>query len=296
MSGFVSWVSRPGGLLFGSVPAPSVLLLAVALVLSGIGFFRFVYFISIGYGMSVFGIVVSALVVYRAHLDAWSLVQGALLAVYGVRLAVYLAARERQAGFTEAREAIAERAAGLSLVLKLGTWIAVALLYVVMCTPLLYRLAELASAAGGGAAHPGGGAPRSAFPPIGLVLCAIGIAAEATADRQKARFKRRDPSAFCTLGLYRVVRYPNYLGEILVWTGSWIAGIPCYADWGAWTLSLLGLALIVLIMLGAAKRLEEKQTARYGDQEAYRDYASSVPVLLPLVPLYSLRGLRVYLG
>jgi len=49
-------------------------------------------------------------------------------------------------------------------------------------------------------------------------------------------------------------------------------------------------------MLGSAKRLEEKQIARYGTQEAYQDYASSVPVLIPLVPLYSLKGLRVYLG
>ena len=59
---------------------------------------------------------------------------------------------------------------------------------------------------------------------------------------------------------------------------------------------LIGLVCIELIMLGSARRLELKQVERYGTDAAYQAYAARVPVLLPLVPLYSLRRLRVYLG
>ncbi len=324
-----AWISGSGHYLFGSVPSVAALLLAVALVLSAVGFIRLVYFISIGYGLAVAGIAVAALVAYRATVDLWSLVQGLLLVIYGARLAGYLAFRERQAAFKDERDATVGGVAGTPTVLKPVIWIGVALLYVAMCSPLLFHLSRLsaesaaglasgissgagplptaavggsglpsAAAAGGAAsfsAAAAGGA-TSALVPIGLAICAVGIAIGAFADMEKSRFKKRDPSAFCSLGLYRVVRCPNYFGEILVWTGGWVAGIPFYSDWAAWILSLAGLSLIVLIMLGSAKRLEEKQIARYGTQEAYRDYASSVPVLFPLVPVYSLTGLKIYLG
>ena len=45
-----------------------------------------------------------------------------------------------------------------------------------------------------------------------------------------------------------------------------------------------------------ARLLELKQAERYGSDPAYRDYVRRVPILLPLVPLYSLRDLKIYLG
>jgi hypothetical protein len=49
-------------------------------------------------------------------------------------------------------------------------------------------------------------------------------------------------------------------------------------------------------MVGASRRLELKQTARYGADSAYQAYARRTPILLPLLPLYSLRRLKVFLG
>ncbi len=49
-------------------------------------------------------------------------------------------------------------------------------------------------------------------------------------------------------------------------------------------------------MLGSARRLEIKQAERYASDPAYLDYVRRVPILFPLLPLYSLRTLRVYLG
>ena len=47
---------------------------------------------------------------------------------------------------------------------------------------------------------------------------------------------------------------------------------------------------------GRAKSLEEKHEKRYGADPSYRAFASKVPILFPLVPLRSLKGLKVYLG
>jgi hypothetical protein len=49
-------------------------------------------------------------------------------------------------------------------------------------------------------------------------------------------------------------------------------------------------------MLGSSRRLELKQNERYGADNAYQAYARTTPILFPLVPLYSLRNLKVFLG
>ena len=91
------------------------------------------------------------------------------------------------------------------------------------------------------------------------------------------------------------MRCPNYLGEIMFWIGGWLAGLSALAHWVHWTASLIGLVCIVLIMIGSTKRLEGKQQERYGDDPEYQRYSSTVPVLFPLVPVYSLKNVRVYL-
>jgi hypothetical protein len=52
----------------------------------------------------------------------------------------------------------------------------------------------------------------------------------------------------------------------------------------------------MLIMVGSARRLEIKQGERYGDDPAYQRYVATVPVLFPLLPVYSVRTWKIYLG
>ncbi|SIR59040.1 MULTISPECIES: hypothetical protein [Acidiphilium] len=42
-------------------------------------------------------------------------------------------------------------------------------------------------------------------------------------------------------------------------------------------------------MLGASRRLELKQSSRYGAGSAYQGYARTTPILFPFLPLYSMR-------
>jgi steroid 5-alpha reductase family enzyme len=122
-----------------------------------------------------------------------------------------------------------------------------------------------------------------------------GLGLEALADKQKSDFKALAPNSFCNVGVYGSVRCPNYLGEILFWMGNWVLGIPVYTGWFHWVVSLVGVACIVLIMIGSTKRLEEKQGERYGGLADYQAYIRTISVLIPFVPVYTLKNVRVYL-
>jgi len=74
---------------------------------------------------------------------------------------------------------------------------------------------------------------------------------------------------------------------MLIWTGVLIIGIPSFQGVAQWVIGLLGYVGIVFVMFSGARRLEVRQNKNYGNDEAYREYVKTVPILLPFVPLYS---------
>jgi len=263
-----------------------LILAIIAFAVSALGFYRVVYFVSIGYAFSVSAMALAALFLLSSTLTVGTLVQGLALTAYGLRLGAYIIARERTAAYDREREDVKARGAGVGFVKKLLIWPAVSLLYVIMVSPLVVNLE---AAIGLGSRLPQG-LPLGA----GLVLMVTGLLLEAVADLQKARFKRANPDRYCDVGLYRWVRCPNYLGEIIFWLGNWVAGLGAYAGALPWIVPLLGLVAIVLIMIGSTKRLEKKQRDRYCDRPDFQEYVRTVPVLFPWVPVYSLSNVRVY--
>ena len=262
-----------------------VLLFAVSLFVGLIGFVRTVWFISIGYAASI---VVFAAITGFAFVQTitWLTVAQLLAAtVWGVRLGSFLSAREKSASYRAAVRDQTDDSQALPLVAKLGIWVAVSLLYVCMFSPVVFLAAAALAMDGQG----------SYLAWAGILVMWLGLAIEALADHQKSRIKAATPAAFANSGLYRWVRYPNYLGEILFWLGNFVAGLAAYSAWWHWLLALTGLVCITLIMMGSTKRLEVKQDSRYGADPAYVEYVRTVPVLVPWVPLYSLKGIRVYL-
>ena len=111
---------------------------------------------------------------------------------------------------------------------------------------------------------------------------------ESAADKQKSAQKKVNPNMVATKGLYKIVRCPNYLGEIIFWTGVFVAGVTTYASLGQWLMAIIAYICIVFIMFNGAQRLEKRQMGRYGNDKEYNDYANKTPIIIPLLPIYHL--------
>lgn len=271
----------------GTLGGAFLFLLAIALVVSSIGFIRYVFFISIGYGYSIAALALVCLVFAGGSASLLTRIEAVLLGIYGARLGTYLALREGKSAYQATQKWDGDRPADVAAGVKFSIWLTVSLLYVLMFMPTLYRFAAEARGLSDG------------FPvvsAIGVAVTAAGIAIETIADAQKNAAKKKSPSRFCDSGLYRYSRCPNYFGEILVWTGNILAGAPLMVGFVPWSLALVGFVSIILIMVGSARRLELKQEARYGNEGEFREYADRTPIVVPFVPVYSLKNAKLYLG
>lgn len=246
----------------------------VALALSAFGFVMYVYFFSVGYGFSIAGIGIALLVLFRNNLTAGTVAMCALFIVYGVRLGGYLAIREAKS--TAYKNLLkGESKQNVKFGVKMCIWISCAVLYVCECAPVTFRMLNQG--------------PDDIFLYIGIVLAALGILIEILADLQKSAAKKKNPGKFVTTGLYRIVRCPNYFGELLLWTGVFVSGISVCNSVLQWSLCVLGYVGIIYVMFSGARRLELRQDKNYGEDPEYQKYVSTTPIIIPLVPIYSVK-------
>ena len=258
-------------------------LMAPALAVSAMGFYKYVYFISLGYGFSIALQGAALLLLFREAAPLPVAALCLLLGIYGLRLGGYLLGREiSSSAYRSAMKRELKSSTAVSIPVKLCIWVSCALLYTLQVSPVLFRLQN------------GVGSDWAAA--VGGVIMLGGILLEAAADRQKSMAKALDPKRFCDTGLYRLVRFPNYLGEILFWTGVFLSGVTAYQGPWQWGAGILGWVCIVYIMFGGARRLELRQNRNYGQDPAYQQYVKKTPILLPFVPLYSVAKYRFLVG
>jgi steroid 5-alpha reductase family enzyme len=258
----------------------------LALLFSAVGFYRVVYFISIGYAFSIVAMAVTVMVLLFRDLMWASVLQNVLLTIWGLRLGIYLLRRELQSTYGKAMADVHQHTAPMPISRRALIWVGVSLLYVMMFSPSLFSLVPAGFPIGWLA---------TVSQVVGLLLMAGGLVVEGFADKQKSDFKARSPKLFCNVGLYRWVRCPNYLGEITFWVGNFVAALAFYSTALRFGVSFIAVLSIVLIMMGSTKRLEESQDRRYGALPDYQAYVKTVPVLFPFVPIYSLKNIRVFL-
>ena len=248
------------------------LLFAAAMVISSIGFKKYVWFISLGYGFSIAGEGLLMALLYGKTLTAGTLICSLLFIVYGCRLGGYLAIREfKSASYN--KNMTGEIKTDVPFGVKIAIWVTCAVLYVLQVLPVFYRL------------HNGSG--TNVWTWIGAAVMLFGIVFESAADVQKNQAKKVNPKRFVDTGLYRIVRCPNYLGEMIFWTGVLLSGIGSLSGAGQWIMALLGYVGIIFVMFSGARRLEIRQNKNYGKDPAYQKYVKTVPILVPFIPLYS---------
>lgn len=256
------------------------ILCAVCALCCAIGFKKFVWFLSIGYGFAIAGGAITVFVLMLVNGwqggPLWLAVAMMLLFIaYGARLSGFLLYRELK---NKAYQKTLNQATGgdkpMPVFVMAVIWIFVAVLYTAQLSPMLYRFYN--------------GATDIVIPLIGMAISVIGLVIEALADKQKSDQKKQNPNMVATKGLYRMVRCPNYFGEILFWVGVFVAGTTAFNHWGQWVLAIVALISITYIMFNGAQRLEKRQNERYGKNKAYQAYVNSTPIILPLLPIYHL--------
>ena len=260
-----------------------LVMIVTALLISAIGFKKFVWFISIGYGFSITGLGAVMMIMFYQNLTPCTIILGILCMIYGCRLSGYLLVREiKSASYQKTMKDEIKDGSSMKLILKIVIWISCAFLYCCMVAPIFFRLRN--------------NEPTDMTTIVGTAIMVLGVILESAADFTKNRFKKKNPKRFCDVGLFRMVRCPNYLGEVLIWTGVFVSGVTALNSPLEWVLSILGYACIVYIMFGGARRLEIRQNKNYGNDPEYQVYVKKTPILIPLIPLYSVEKYKWLVG
>lgn len=186
-----------------------LILLAVSMLVSGLGWIYFIYFFSIGYGFGVSALAVTIAILFKDVMTLPTALLCAVMFIFGCRLGLYLLTREKRS------------------------------------------------------------------PEYKKILYGPDAA------------KKINKHRFVDTGVYRLVRCPNYLGELVIWTGSFIVCFgACCTIW-QWIIAAIGYIGIVYVMFSGARRLEIRQNGAYGNDPEYQAYINKTPILLPFVPIYS---------
>ena len=254
-----------------------LVLTALALAVSAIGWVYFIYFFSIGYGFSISALSVASVIIFRDVMTWPALLFCAVMFVYGIRLGMFLLLREKRSASYKKILYQPENTTKKPFFVMMMIWISCALLYVGQMSPVAFYLGNLRD---GVMVHEG-------WMWAGAVVAAIGVAIEIIADAQKSAAKKVNANRFVDTGIYRMVRCPNYFGEVLMWTGSFVICFGACCTLAQWIIAVLGYIGIVYVMFSGARRLELRQTETYGKDPEFQAYIKKTPLLIPFLPIYS---------
>jgi steroid 5-alpha reductase family enzyme len=254
------------------------------LVLSGVGVLNLVplslvhpsYCFSVGYGAAVASMALTMILSFGITVPrtAPELLLFASF-VYGIRLATFLLVRRLSVKSMREQVKAVEK---WTLLTVLSLAIMLSGLYACMVSPVLFLLRDDAS--------------LKTLQWTGVILAYVGLTLEAIADQHKFHTKRRHNIAYGekrfvgpTGGAYSICRHPNFLGEIMFWTGLFLGGISNFDKrLTPWICGTLGWVSIVNIMLGSTKRMDEKQLNSYGGQKNFDEWRKRVKA--SLIPFF----------
>lgn len=217
-------------------------------------------------GSATYIAVTATLLALAPALDLRQVALGAMVVIWALRLGTFLLVRNIRSGgderFTEIRR---DPMRFFSVWTIQGLWV------------------SLTAAAAWIAISTAASAPVDWMLWLGAAVWALGLSIEVVADWQKSMFKKQSQHSgqFIRSGLWSVVRHPNYLGEILLWIGVFIAAAPSLLGW-QWV-ALLSPVFVVLLLtkVSGIPLLEAKAARKWGDDPEYQAYVARTPRLIP---------------
>ena len=218
-----------------------------------------------------FILLASVSFLFQSHHSTESIVVSALVLVWGIRLSIYLYSRNwnRPEDFRYA-----------SWRTDWGKhWVLFSILKVYLLQAVVMQVIAIPIFVTNVMALNGptsvSGVLESVFIVMGATIAFMGICIEAIADRQKSDFKSdaKNNQKICKVGLWKISRHPNYLGEILTWTGLGIVpvGLPC-----GWISLIAPVAIILLLYFVSGVPLLEKRLEGRLDFEEYKKNTGAI--------------------
>ena len=120
---------------------------------------------------------------------------------------------------------------------------------------------------------------------VGWTIWLGGMLLEVVADYQKYTFRSNPANhdKWISHGLWSVVRYPNYLGEILLWTGLFISASSTFK--GADYLSVISPLFVAFLLtkVSGVPLLEHQSMKRWKDNPEFLSYVQRTPKMIPFV-------------
>ncbi len=218
---------------------------------------------------SITYVTVTVLALVSSDLDFRSVLLGALVLVWALRLGSFLFARVRRAGGDSRFDQIKHNWARF-----LTFWVIQALWVTITAGAALAAVTA---------------ADKQDFGvvgAIGLAVWLVGFGTEVIADRQKSAF-RADPAnegRFITTGLWAWSRHPNYFGELVLWIGVAIIALPALSGWQYLTLISPVFVFVLLTRISGLPALEQGADKRWGGEPDYEAYKAATPVFFPKPP------------
>ncbi|XP_052806159.1 uncharacterized protein LOC128235385 [Mya arenaria] len=120
----------------------------------------------------------------------------------------------------------------------------------------------------------------------GWGLWTLGFLFESIADYQKSAFKANPDNAgkFITSGLWSTSRYPNYFGEICMWSGLFLTSSSAMTSAKEYASVLSPLFVTFLLLKVSGVPIQEKQQAkRWGTNPDFIKYVKNTAKLIPFI-------------
>jgi len=252
----------------GEVTLPGVY--ALALLGSCSGFHLFLYFITVGYSFGIMIPVLVGLYVYaKSPVQNLTTLHSVLTVVWAIRSASFFLYRE-YVNWPQLHDKVVEVNQMAKLSSKFFCWLVYSFFYAAMASPCLLRLKSQAS--------------WGVFGKIALGLQGTGLVLESVADYQKSTFKALpgNRNQWCNVGLFKFSSFPNYLGEITFWYGTYLAGLASYEKPQEWIMATIGILFISIVIRGAVSSLGAKQFRKYGNSAEYLEFRRTHTVVGPI--------------
>lgn len=268
----VALAGSQGGATLGGIPVFAIAV-ALAFIIQWLAFipayiFQTEKFFDITGGITYITVTGVALFYtrYTLPLDARSILVGALVIVWAIRLGTFLFSRIRKAGKDDRFDELKP-----SFIRFLNVWTIQGLWVTFTAATALVTITSTTRKG------------LDAFAIVGALVWMIGFAIEIIADAQKSKFNA-DPSnkgRFIRTGLWSRSRHPNYFGEIVLWIGIAIIAVPVLQGW-QWVAMISPLFVTLLLTrVSGIPLLENKADTKWGGQADYETYKKNTPILIP---------------